>query len=165
MDELARRFLEFGNNNYRLGVAESLTGGLLADALVNIPGASTVFAGGVVTYQTSQKTNLLGVSPELIANNTVVSAVVAEAMAQGVIARLQVGYALATTGVAGPEPLAGHPVGEVWLGLAYLQDGETVTASQQVFLTGNRLEIRKQAVVAALNFGCERLLQRRKCCL
>ena len=98
-----------------LAVAESLTGGLVAAAVVDVPGASAVLRGGVVAYATDLKTRLLDVDPDLLSRVGPVDPGVAEAMARGAAARLGADYAVATTGVAGPDPQDGHPVGEVHL--------------------------------------------------
>ena len=87
-----------------IAVAESLTGGLLAAALTDVPGASAVFRGGVVAYATELKAVLLGVDRALLAAQGAVSAEVAGAMATGVRDRLGATVGAATTGVAGPDP-------------------------------------------------------------
>jgi nicotinamide-nucleotide amidase len=100
-------------------LAESCTGGLIASRMTTHPGASAFFLGGGVTYATSSKTHLLGVSETIIAKHGVVSAAVAEAMAKGAQQTLGSDYALATTGNAGPTALEGHAdVGTVFIGLA-----------------------------------------------
>jgi PncC family amidohydrolase len=96
-----------------LAVAESLTGGLVVAAVVDVPGASAVLRGGVVAYATDLKAALLDVDPGLLAQEGAVHPDVALAMARGAAARLGADYAVATTGVAGPDPQDGHPVGEV----------------------------------------------------
>ena len=102
-----------------LALAESCTGGLIASRMTTHPGASAFFIGGGVTYATSSKTHLLGVSETIIAKHGVVSAAVAEAMAKGAQQTLGSDYALATTGNAGPTALEGHAdVGTVFIGLA-----------------------------------------------
>ena len=98
-----------------VAVAESLTGGLVVAALVGVPGASKVVRGGVVAYMTDLKASLLGVDEDLLARVGPVDPDVAAAMARGVAVRLGADYGLATTGVAGPDPQDGHPVGEVYV--------------------------------------------------
>lgn len=95
-----------------LAVAESLTGGAVAAAIVDVPGASQVLRGSVVAYATDLKAELLGVPAELLTAHGAVHPDVAIAMAQGVRARLQAAWGLATTGVAGPAPQDGRPPGE-----------------------------------------------------
>ena len=102
-----------------LALAESCTGGLIASRMTTHPGASAFFLGGGVTYATSSKTHLLGVSETIIAKHGAVSAAVAEAMAKGAQQTLGSDYALATTGNSGPTALEGHAdVGTVFIGLA-----------------------------------------------
>lgn len=102
-----------------LAVAESCTGGLLASALTAMPGASAYFKGGVVAYETAQKTTLLGVSKELIAQYSVVSEPVVAAMAIGVQQSMNSDFAIATTGNAGPtKGDSAVPVGTVCIGIA-----------------------------------------------
>ena len=133
-----------------LGVAESLTGGLMGARFTSVPGASDVFRGGIVSYASDVKFSLLGV-PE----GPVVSAEAAEAMAAGARRALGADVALATTGVAGPAEQEGQPVGTVFLGLA--MDG--VTEAQQVQLPGDRQRIRQYAVISAVNLLRKRLLK------
>lgn len=96
-----------------LAVAESLTGGLVLATLVSVPGASAVVRGGVVAYMTDVKTSVLGVDHELLALEGAVHPEVARQMAHGVVALVGADYGVATTGVAGPDPQDGRPVGEV----------------------------------------------------
>src|SRR5262249_37641423 len=104
--------------NATVAVAESLTAGLLAAALTETPGASRTFRGGVVVYATDLKASLAGVPADLLAAHGPVSAPVAEALAVGVRQRLAATYGVALTGVAGPEPQGGQPVGTVYVGVA-----------------------------------------------
>jgi nicotinamide-nucleotide amidase len=101
-----------------IGTAESLTAGLLAAAITDVPGASRVFRGGVVSYATDLKRDLLGVDADLLARVGAVDPAVASAMAAGARTRLGVDLALATTGVAGPDGQDGQPPGTVWVALA-----------------------------------------------
>jgi nicotinamide-nucleotide amidase len=98
-----------------VAVAESLTGGLVTATLVSVPGASLVVRGAVVAYMTDVKASLLGVDPDLLARDGAVGEAVASAMARGVAEALGADLGVATTGVAGPDPQDGHPVGEVWV--------------------------------------------------
>jgi PncC family amidohydrolase len=125
----------------RVGCAESLTGGELAARLSGTPGASETFTGGVVSYATEVKRDLLGVTSE-----RVVSADCAEQMATGVRRLLGVDWALSTTGVAGPDQQEGQPVGTVFVGIA----GPPGVRSVQLALDGSRAEIRRAACVAAV---------------
>jgi nicotinamide-nucleotide amidase len=99
--------------------AESCSAGRLALVLSKTEGASKYFMGGVITYTKEMKTRLLGVPPELIQRCTAVCAEIAEAMAQGVIARSKADLGVSITGVAGPEPDEdGNPVGLVYCAVA-----------------------------------------------
>ena len=102
-----------------LAVAESCTGGLLADRITNVPGASAVFLEGSVVYSNEAKTRTLGVPTDLLSSFGAVSEEVAKAMAEGALNRSGASFALSTTGIAGPEGgTAEKPVGTVYLGLA-----------------------------------------------
>ena len=134
-----------------IAVAESLTGGQLVASLVDVPGASATVVGGVVAYNTAIKNSVLGVSAELLASRGAVDPEVARQMASGVRAALAIDgrpadVGLATTGVAGPDPQDGKPVGTVYLGLAIGDRVESVALS----LSGSRSEIRSATVQHAL---------------
>jgi len=112
-----------------------------------------------VAYATELKSTLLGVDPELLAQRSPIDPEVARQMAEGVRTRLgrdgqPADIGLATTGVAGPDPQDGHPVGEVWLGLA--MDG--LAEARGLTLGGDRATIRTATVAASLMFVLERLL-------
>jgi nicotinamide-nucleotide amidase len=125
-----------------LGVAESVTGGMVGARLTAIPGASKVFRGSIVAYASDVKFSLLGV-PE----GPVVSAEAAAAMALGACRVLGTDVGLATTGVAGPDEQDGQPVGTVFLALAL--NGETRV--ERTGLPGRRDNIRQLAVISLLN--------------
>jgi nicotinamide-nucleotide amidase len=135
-----------------LAVAESLTGGLLAATIVDIPGASDVFRGGLVVYATDLKAELGGVPPALLAAHGPVHADVAAALAGGARERCVADWGLATTGVAGPDPQDGVPVGRVFLGLAGPRGTATV---RRLDLSGDRAQIRVATVAAALRLLAE----------
>jgi nicotinamide-nucleotide amidase len=132
-----------------LGCAESLTGGLVASALVEVPGASAVFKGSIVAYDLMVKHDLLGVSAALLAEKGAVNADVAIAMAEGAQGALGVDFAVATTGVAGPDP---DPVSGAKPGLFFvaLAGGELGTMVREVQVAGDRADIRSAARRAAL---------------
>ncbi|WP_337589575.1 CinA family protein [Arthrobacter sp. ERGS1:01] len=100
-----------------VSTAESLTGGMLAATIVDVPGASGMLFGGVVAYQNEVKVRALGVSAELLEERGAVDADVACAMALGACRLTGARVGLSTTGVAGPEPHQGKPVGQVYIGL------------------------------------------------
>jgi nicotinamide-nucleotide amidase len=103
---------------WTLGVAESLTGGLVTAALVSVPGASRVVRGGVVAYATDLKAELLGVDPDLLAERGAVDEAVAAQMAAGVRKAMSSDVGLATTGVAGPDPQDGQEPGVVFVAVS-----------------------------------------------
>jgi nicotinamide-nucleotide amidase len=128
-----------------LAVAESLTGGLLAATIVDVPGASKVFRGGLVVYATDLKHELAGVDADLLAAVGPVAAPVAAQLAAGARLRCSATWGLSTTGVAGPDPQDGQPVGTVFIGLC--GPAEMV---ERLSLAGDRPTIRRAAVAAAL---------------
>lgn len=141
--ELIERLSERG---ITVALAESLTGGLLCAALTEAPGASAAVRGGVVAYATELKASVLGVSPELLASQGAVDADVALQMAIGVAAKLGSDIGLSTTGVAGPEPQDGKPVGTVFIACVWGNKHEV----EELSLSGTRNEIRSLTVHAAL---------------
>ncbi len=132
-----------------LAVAESATGGLITSRLTDVPGASDVLVGGVVSYASEVKYDLLDVPP-----GPVVTAEAARAMAEGVRHRLGADVGSAVTGVAGPSEQEGQPVGTVFLGLALGSTGEAVGMR----LPGDRQRVREFATISVLNLLRERLL-------
>jgi nicotinamide-nucleotide amidase len=130
-----------------VAVAESLTGGLLAAEFVAVPGASKAFRGSVTAYATELKGSVLGVDPDLLAARGAVDPDVAAQMAAGVRTLMGADVGLATTGVAGPEPQDGHPVGTVYVAISRAS-GESVSSLR---LSGDRATIRRKAVAAALD--------------
>jgi nicotinamide-nucleotide amidase len=132
---------------WKLALAESLTGGLLADAFVQVPGASKALRGSVVAYATDVKHSVLGVEEDLLAQVGPVNPEVALAMAVGAANQLVADVALATTGVAGPDEQDGNPVGTVFIALV-TPIGSDVRALQ---LSGDRASIRNQAVEEAVS--------------
>lgn len=152
----------------RIATAESLTGGLLAAALVAVPGASNAFSGGVVAYDTQLKATILGVDETLLRDRGPVDPEVASQMAAGVrtvcavaagdgpAARVPAAIGIATTGVAGPaaDPQSGQPAGTVWLSLSTVagEQAEQVSAAGET-----RDEIREATVVAALTLLLDHL--------
>ncbi|MEZ3159801.1 CinA family protein [Microbacterium sp. BWT-B31] len=134
------------HRGWTVAVAESLTGGLVASSLIDVPGASASVRGGVVAYATEVKRLVLGVDAELLAARGAVDGEVALQMAEGVRSLLRADVGVATTGVAGPEPQDGQPVGTVWIGVA-TPAGAT---ANQFLLEGDRAAIRRECAERAL---------------
>ncbi|WP_084793686.1 CinA family protein [Actinokineospora bangkokensis] len=136
-----------------VATAESLTAGLVTAALTAVPGSSAVVRGGVVVYATELKAELAGVDPALLAERGPVDPDVARALAAGARARCGATYGLGLTGVAGPDPQDGAPVGTVHVALVGPGFGEVVSP----LFSGGREAIRTAAVRAALDLVAVRL--------
>ena len=136
-----------------LAVVESLTGGLVTASLVDVAGASAVLRGGLIVYATDLKATLAGVPEELLAERGPVDPDVARRLAEGGRERCGADWGLATTGVAGPEPQDGKPVGLVYVAAAG-PDGSVV---ERLDLDGGRAAIRDATVEAALRLLSDRL--------
>jgi len=128
---------------WTLGLAESLTGGLVASRLVDVPGASAWFRGGIVAYDSAVKFSVLGLRP-----GPVVSDEAAVAMAQGARSVVGAAVGLGITGVAGPDPQEDVSPGTVFVGIA-LPDGST--AARRLRLSGDRQRIRQLSAISALD--------------
>ena len=135
-----------------IGVAESITGGHLSGALIDIAGASNIFAGGIVAYSNQLKITDLNLAPELFDQFGSASAEVAQAMASGAKSKFAATWGLSTTGVAGPGPHNGRPAGTVWIGIAgpgVLTAINPVISSE--FLSEmSRNQVRSESVAGAL---------------
>ncbi len=130
-----------------IGTAESLTGGLVCAAIVDVPGASAVLKGGIVAYDAEAKHSLLGVNERLLETDGPVSHTVAVSMARGARTQMGADVVVATTGVAGPDAHGGKLPGTVIVAVVGPQ-GERVVPLQ---LAGDRDEVRQAAVGAALS--------------
>ena len=138
---------ELTRRGQTLATAESLTGGLVAGAVTDVPGASAVLVGGVVAYATEVKVALLRVPAEIVDGPGVVSAECATAMALGVRDLLGSDWAVSTTGVAGPDEQEGKPAGRVFVAVV----GPSGVLAHRLDLAGTRDEIRARTVTAALD--------------
>jgi nicotinamide-nucleotide amidase len=149
--ELARQVLEVcGKRGVMLATAESCTGGMIAAALTDIAGSSTVVDRGFVTYSNEAKTEMLGVLPETLEAYGAVSRETALEMASGALARSRAGIVVSVTGIAGPGGgSAEKPVGLVWFGLAV--EGQRAVAERRVFDASGRGFIREESVKTALS--------------
>ena len=137
-----------------LTTAESCTGGLLAECVTAISGASKWYAGGWITYSNEMKITQLGVPEEMLQEHGAVSEQVATAMCQGAALNSGATVALSTTGIAGPSGGTNlKPVGTVFIGCVV--DGEVQV--KRFLFSGTRNEVREQAVIAALQLLCEML--------
>ena len=134
-----------------IAVAESLTGGKLVATLIDVPGASKTVLGGVVAYSTAIKASVLGVDAALLAERGAVDPEVARQLASGARLTLAVDgrpadIGIATTGVAGPDPQDGNPVGTVFIGLATAESVSSIALQ----LSGTREGIRNAVVSESL---------------
>jgi len=146
--------------NCTLSVAESLTGGLISATLTEVPGASSVFRGSVVSYATDLKVSLLGVGADLIDTGGAVQAQVALEMALGVRRQLKTDFGLAVTGVAGPTAQDGRQPGTVFVAVVKCSETGAVLASDvrsleidvnEVAMQAQRAYIRNYTVEYSLN--------------
>lgn len=153
MEEIVGLRLSVGD--YTIAVAESCTGGLIAERLTDVPGSSRYFIEGVVAYSNEAKTRALGVEPRLLLEHGAVSAPVAEAMAEGIRKRAGTDFGLSVTGVAGPSGgTEEKPVGLVYIALS----SEVITEHRKLMLPGDRHLIRWRASQAALDLLRRRLI-------
>jgi nicotinamide-nucleotide amidase len=144
--DLAALHARLRRSGRTVAVAESLTGGLLCAALTETAGASAIVRGGVVVYATDLKADLVGVDRDLLRRVGAVHADVAAQLAAGVRTRLGAEIGLGVTGVAGPEPQDGQPVGTVFAALA--SPGGIMVERHE--FAGDRATIRRDAVQACL---------------
>lgn len=129
-----------------VATAESLTGGLVVATLIDVPGASAVVRGGIVAYQADLKTALVGVAAAVLDAGGAVQPEVAAQLASGAAQRCRATWGVGTTGVAGPDPADGQPVGTVFTAVA----GPAGTTTRRLELSGSRDDIRRGTVRACL---------------
>jgi len=151
MEDLTQLAIKVGaaltEKNLLLATAESCSGGGVAHAVTEISGSSGWFECGFITYSNSSKSELLNISPALIAQHGSVSEEIAAAMAEGALSNCEAHVALSTTGIAGPlGAVPGKPVGTVCF--AWSMHGKTHT--ERLLLSGDRQSVREQTVVHAL---------------
>jgi len=146
----SRLVAQLRNNGWTVATAESLTAGMLCSQIGDVPGCSDVLLGGVVAYAALVKTSVLHV-PSLASG--LVSRDVAESMAEGVRVLLGADVGIATTGVAGPEPHDGAPVGSVWVSVVT----PLAVVSRHLSLAGDRGAIRAQACHEAMALAVENI--------
>ena len=135
-----------------LVTAESCTGGWLSKALTDIPGSSAWYLGGVVAYSNALKQQLLDVSEQSLETHGAVSDAVVSEMATGALRNFSADIAVAISGIAGPDgEQPGKPVGTVWIAWAW-RHGQSMRVNARLKLfTGDREEVRRRSVVAALS--------------
>ncbi|GAA1933934.1 hypothetical protein GCM10009775_27330 [Microbacterium aoyamense] len=146
MTDAAAVLARLAEHGWTIAVAESLTGGLVVSSLIEVPGASKTVRGGVVAYATEVKRDVLGVDAALLDAVGAVDPDVALQMAEGVRRVLGADVGIATTGVAGPEPQDGKPVGTVCIAVA---TPDATTTGTGMF-AGDRDAIRRASTEAAL---------------
>lgn len=152
-ERLVQKLKEKG---FHVSTAESCTGGMIAAAIVDVPGASDVFEEGYITYSNRVKEKILGVLPETIEAYTVVSSQVAEQMASGVQAKTGSELAISVTGYAGPlDAEDGTKAGTVYIGTCY----QGKVCAKGFLFEGDRKQIRTQAAGEALRFALERITE------
>ena len=139
---------ELAKRGESIGVAESITGGHLSGALIDIAGASNIFAGGIVAYSNLLKISDLKVSSELLDEFGAVSIEVAQAMAVGAREKFSATWGLSTTGVAGPGPHNGREAGTLWIGIA--GPGVLTAINPAISSELNRNQVRSESVAGAL---------------
>ncbi len=151
--EIQQHLYESGK---KVGTAESCTGGRVAEAIIAVPGASAYFKGGVVSYTNDIKESILGVDHQLLEEKTAVCEEVAIAMVKGAIKALNVDFAIATTGVAGPAGgTAENPVGTIWIACGSADDVETVKLTEDFGRDINLAIATSKALQLFLNYLSE----------
>ncbi|MFF8827695.1 CinA family protein [Streptomyces sp. NPDC015131] len=158
MTEAARALALLAERSQTVAVAESLTGGLVAAELTSVPGASASFLGSVTAYATALKRDLLGVDAALLERRGAVDPEVASQMAAGVRDRLGAAWGIATTGVAGPDPQDGQPVGTVYVAVCGPAGGPHGAGKVAALrLNGDRAEIRRESARSVLELLVDEL--------
>jgi PncC family amidohydrolase len=153
----ARQLVEtLGGRSQMVAAAESCTAGLVADMIARIPGASQVFWGSFVTYTVDAKVKVLGLDARAVERFGPVSRETAGAMAQGALEKSGADYAVAVTGLAGPDgDGTAVPVGTVWIATA---GRDRAPQTQAFHFEGSRNGIRERAALEALNVLLQRIL-------
>lgn len=142
--ELVCRLAKTGR---KIASAESCTGGLFAKTVTDIPGSSEVFEYGAIVYSNRVKSQLLSVRPETILLHTEISKEVARELAKNITLIASSDFGVSFTGLAGPNGIPEHPVGQVFV--CIYRNEDNTFFSRELSLTGSREEIRQKAVDAA----------------
>ena len=159
IEELSRALVnELAMAGRSVATAESCTGGWIAKSITDIAGSSACFGYGIVSYADGAKVSMLGVSPDTLQRHGAVSEQTVMEMAQGCLTMSGADYAVAVSGVAGPDGgTDDKPVGTVWIGWASRSNGhDSITAERHSF-EGDREEVRSQTVIFALQGLRQRL--------
>ncbi len=160
---VVRRVLaELARRGETAASCESLTGGLVGSVITDVAGSSAVYRGGMITYATELKAGLAGVRQATLDAYGAVAAPTAREMATGTARVCAADWGLATTGVAGPDPQEGHPAGTVFVavagpGPAVDSGAADPVVAEQLSLTGDRDDVRRQTVLAVMQLF-ERIL-------
>ena len=143
-----------------VATAESCTGGWIAKALTDIGGSSQCFGYGIVSYSNGAKESMLGVNPATLAEHGAVSEAVVSEMAAGALALSGADYAVAVSGIAGPDGGSDEkPVGTVWFAWAIRTDGDMIVETKLHQIPGDRHAVRSRTVIVGLQGIRERLNQ------
>ena len=141
-----------------LSVAESCTGGWIAKALTDIAGSSQCFGYGIVSYSNGAKESMLGVNPASLHQHGAVSDEVVRELAEGVLNLSGADYAVAVSGIAGPDGgTEEKPVGTVWLGWAVRNTKKTSIDTEKHIIKGDREAVRTRTVIIAMQGLRERI--------
>lgn len=156
-EALVSELIEAGRS---ISIAESCTGGWIAKALTDTSGSSQCFAYGVVSYSNGAKESMLGVNPASLIRHGAVSAQVVREMAEGVLNLSGADYAVAVSGIAGPDGgTEEKPVGTVWLGWAVRNNNKPTIETEKHLIKGDRDAVRARSVILAMQGVRERLRQ------
>ncbi len=154
-EALVSELIEAGQS---ISVAESCTGGWISKALTDISGSSQCFAYGVVSYSNGAKESMLGVNPASLLEYGAVSEKVVGEMAAGVLNLSGAGYAVAVSGIAGPDGgTEEKPIGTVWFGWAVRNDKKISIDAEKHLVKGDREAVRTRTVILAMQGVRERL--------
>ncbi len=154
-EALVSELIESGRN---VSVAESCTGGWIAKALTDIAGSSQCFGYGIVSYSNGAKESMLGVNPASLKQHGAVSDAVVREMAAGVLNLSGADYAVAVSGIAGPDGgTEEKPVGTVWFGWAVRNQEKTSIDTEKHIIKGDREAVRTRTVIIAMQGIRERI--------
>ena len=156
--ELAGRLVRLlVERDLTIATCESLTGGGIAYTLTQIPGASKVVRGGLITYASDLKVDLAGVDADWVRRFGVINETTAVEMARGALHVCRARVAVACTGVAGPEPQDGHQPGDVWLAVAIHAEPQPDILTRHLRLEGDREQVRRQTIAQALQMVVDQM--------